>query len=187
MLRVMSADLYQPTPHRVINTSGSKTRTSVAFFYEPVRPAPSCALCCGALQKQDINSASGHHILVQAVHQCTAAQSPFPFTNEPSFVCHAQAFEAVVQPAADLALPSKYALSQASCTCCTVAQHLLSGVIACPTAITYMHRAGLEPVRYGSHLERKVGLAVQLLHMQCTLGASGCCPIRLRQHSRTVK
>jgi 2OG-Fe(II) oxygenase superfamily len=37
MLRVMSAGMYQPTPHRVINTSGDKTRTSVAFFYEPVR------------------------------------------------------------------------------------------------------------------------------------------------------
>jgi hypothetical protein len=37
MLRVMSAGMYQPTPHRVINTSSSKTRTSVAFFYEPVR------------------------------------------------------------------------------------------------------------------------------------------------------
>lgn len=64
MLRVMSAGLYQPTPHRVINTSGSKTRTSVAFFYEPVRPAPSCALCCGALQKQDINSLMVYHIAV---------------------------------------------------------------------------------------------------------------------------
>jgi 2OG-Fe(II) oxygenase superfamily len=64
MLRVMSAGLYQPTPHRVINTSGSKTRTSVAFFYEPVRPAPSCALCCGALHEQDINSLMVYHITV---------------------------------------------------------------------------------------------------------------------------
>lgn len=57
MLRVMSAGLYQPTPHRVINTSGSKTRTSVAFFYEPVRPAHRPALCAVVLCRSKTSTA----------------------------------------------------------------------------------------------------------------------------------
>ena len=36
MLKLMSGGLLQPTLHRVLNNSGQRTRTSCAFFYEPV-------------------------------------------------------------------------------------------------------------------------------------------------------
>lgn len=44
MLRVMTNGLYEPTPHRVINSNPGQSRISAAFFYEPrfestVRPA----------------------------------------------------------------------------------------------------------------------------------------------------
>ena len=36
MLKLMSGGLLKPTRHRVLNNSGQRTRTSCAFFYEPV-------------------------------------------------------------------------------------------------------------------------------------------------------
>lgn len=42
MLKVYTNGLYEPTPHRVINTDPSRSRVSIPFFYEPSFEAQVC-------------------------------------------------------------------------------------------------------------------------------------------------
>lgn len=173
MLRVMSGGLYQPTPHRVINTSGSKTRTSVAFFYEPVRPAPSCA--CAVLLCSSTTSTAGWstHCAVRNPAMQSQIGKLLNICQRPT--CHVPVGR----------LLRRWCSQQQSLPCPRSAPSVPHGhtgvhsfdVFAvwsdcashCPKyAHGHLRRASLECVRYGSHLERKVGLFAQLLFMRCT-------------------
>lgn len=102
----MSAGLYQPTPHRVINTSSSKTRTSVAFFYEPVRcrrhdvglgncsvahvPAASCTMTA-LVEAATLPSANVLFVMHRHSRPWSSQRKPLPrmpCTARQSLECH---------------------------------------------------------------------------------------------------